>query len=556
MKAVIRYVMGAKRYFPLAPLLLPIVLLSSLSLGQSLLEEDEPPENYKLQIFMEEDEALAKIFAGCDRVESEFLSLTSEGQKYFKELLKRHDIETTFQVYIGKEGDVIDRYAIITEEMGCFHPITWILSTNAEGKILDIAVMIYRESRGHEVGRKRFLKQFEGKSLKDPLSTNKDIIRITGATVSVQAVCRGVKKMLAFIDEFYIKKSPASKTLAQRFTSRETDAAGKTFKHLFTTARVIEGAKAVFAAEVDSERRFFSIADKAFNEMERIERLFRKELKLLNSIAGETVYSCNNEVFDVMERCYQYGVLTEGAFDITVSPLLEKWGVYKGKLKEVREEKLIPILKAVSYKNIKMNDNGKVISFAHKQTKVDLGPVVKGYAVDKALELVRESGITSVCINYGSVTRMLEPPSEKNSWKIGVPHPTKGDSVIGSLSLGNRGVAFAADYSRYSSVQDKIYNHLVDPKSGKPVKGGVLAVTAIANTAEEAGALATSLFVTGIDGIQRHPKIFPDMGWVLLYEKSENNIELLVSPNVSEKFMKGEEKIFKYGKGSGCPFSQ
>ena len=547
--------MGVKRYFPLAPLLLPIVLLSSLSLGQSLLEEDEPPENYKLQIFTEEEEALAKIFAGCDRIESEFLTFTSEGQKYFKELLKRPDIETTFQVYIGKKGNVIDRYAIITEEMGCFHPITWILSADAEGRILDIAVMIYRESRGHEVSRKRFLKQFEGKSIINSFSPNKDIIKITGATVSVQAVCRGVKKMLAFINEFYIKNTPASMTLALRLTSKEKNVIREIPTQVFTTAKIIEGVKAVVAVEVDSERRFFSIADKAFNEIERIERLFRKELKTLNSVAGETAYPCNKEVFEVVKRCYQYGALTGGAFDVTVSPLLEQWGVYKGKSKAVREEKMMSLLKAVSYKNLKIDDDKKVISFAHSQTKVDLGPIVKGYAVDKALELIKIEGISAVCINYGNVTRMLGSPSGKNAWKIGVPHPIKGDSVIGSLSLSDRGVAFAADYSRYSSVQDKIYNHLVDPKLGKPVTGGVLAVTAIANTAEEAGALATSLFITGIDGIQRLPKIFPDMGWVLLYEKAENNIEILVSPNMSEKFMKGEEKIFKYGKGSGCPFS-
>lgn len=112
---------------------------------------------------------------------------------------------------------------------------------------------------------------------------------------------------------------------------------------------------------MDSERRFFSVADKAFNEMERIERLFRNELKVLNNVAGETAYPCNKEVFEVIRRCYQYGVLTEGAFDGTVSPLLEKWGVYKGKLKAVREEKLIPLLKAVSYKNIKIDDDNKVI---------------------------------------------------------------------------------------------------------------------------------------------------------------------------------------------------
>lgn len=194
--------MVIKKHFLLLPLLLVLNLLFTPCSGQSLLEEEEPPENYKFQIFVEEEEALAKVFAGCDKIESEFLTLTSEGREYFKELLKRPDLETTFQVYIGKKGDVISRYAIITEEMGCFHPITWILSTNTEGRILDIAVMVYRESRGHEVSRKRFLKQFGGKSIKDSLSTNKDIIRITGATVSVQAVCRGVRKCLLLFMSF------------------------------------------------------------------------------------------------------------------------------------------------------------------------------------------------------------------------------------------------------------------------------------------------------------------------------------------------------------------
>lgn len=246
-----------KRYFFL--LLLPwnFILFSSISSGQSLLEEGEPPENYQFQVFLEEEGAIAKVFAGCDQVESEILALTPEGLEYFKGILKRPDLEAIFEVFIGKKGPVIDRYAIITEEMGCFHPITWILSTNAEGKILDIAVMIYRESRGQEVSRRRFLKQFEGKSLKDPLSTNKDIIKITGATTSVQAVCRGVKKMLAFIQEFYIKKNHLSGTLAQRLTPEEVHATRATHRQLFTTARVIDGVKAVVAAEADSERQFF-----------------------------------------------------------------------------------------------------------------------------------------------------------------------------------------------------------------------------------------------------------------------------------------------------------
>lgn len=538
-------------------LLLPCGFIFSpcLSSGQSLLEEEEPPENYQFQVFLEEEEALSKVFAGCDRVESEFITLTHEGLEYFKGLLKRPDIETTFQVYTGKKGDVADRYAIITEEMGCFHPITWILSTNTEGKIRDIAVMIYRESRGQEVSRRRFLQQFEGKSLKDPLSTNKDIIRITGATVSVQAVCRGVKKMLAFINEFYIKEKPTSATMARRLTSEEVSAIRSTSKQLFTTARVIEGVKAVVAAEADNEREFFSIANKAFNEMERVERLFRKELQALNRKAGKAVFPTNKEVFEVIKRCYQYGVLTEGAFDVTASPLLEQWGIYRGKRKEVKGDKLRTILPAVSYRNIKIDDHNTAISFSHKQTKVDLGPLVKGYAVDKAMELIQQSGITGVCINYGSVTRMLGPPSGKNAWKVGIPHPEKGDSVIGSLHLVNQGVAFVADYSLYPAIQDKFYTHLINPDEGIPVKNEILAATAVAHTAEEAGVLATVLFIKGPEGMQKFSSVFSHAEWVLLYEKPQSSIEFHPSSGISGKFVKGEEKIFRYGRGAGCPFS-
>ncbi|MEP9410083.1 MAG: FAD:protein FMN transferase [Candidatus Brocadia sp.] len=545
-----------KRYFLLLVSQWSIVLFSSLSPGQALLEEEEPPENYQFQVFLEEEEALSKVFAGCDRVESEFITLTPEGLEYFKGLLKRPDIETTFQVYIGKKGGVADRYAIITEEMGCFHPITWILSTDTEGKIRDIAVMIYRESRGQEVSRRRFLQQFEGKSLKDPLSTNKDIIRITGATVSVQAVCRGVKKMLAFINEFYIKEKPISATLARRLTPEEAGASRSLRKQLFTTARVIEGIKAVLAAEADNEREFFFVANKIFNEMERVERLFKKELQALNSKAGKAVFPVNKEVFDLIKRCYHYGMATEGTFDVTVSPLLEYWGIYRGKRKEaVKEDKLKTILHAASYRNIKTDDRHGAISFSHKQTKVDLGPVVRGYAVDKAMELVQQSGITSVCINYGSVTRMLGPPSGKDFWKVGIPHPEKGDSVIGSLHLVNQGVTFVADYSQYSAVQDKFYTHLINPGEGRPVKNEIIAAMAVAATAEEAGVLATVLFIKGPEGMQKFLPVFSHAEWILLYEKPQSSIEFHQSSGIRGKFVKGEEKIFRYGRGAGCSFS-
>lgn len=200
--------MVTKGYFLLLLLLWSFVLFTDLSSGQSLLEEEEPPENYQLQVFLGEDEALSKVFAWCDRVESEFITLTPEGHEYFKSLLKRPDLETSLQVYIGKKGDVTDRYAIITEEMGC-PPITLIHSTNTEGKILDIAVDDLSGEPWARGQSQEISQQFEGKSLKDPLSTKKILLGSRGLRYLYKPFAGGVKKMLAFINEFYIQKIPS-----------------------------------------------------------------------------------------------------------------------------------------------------------------------------------------------------------------------------------------------------------------------------------------------------------------------------------------------------------
>ncbi len=121
--------------------------------------------------------------------------------------------------------------------------------------------------------------------------------------------------------------------------------------------------------------------------------------------------------------------------------------------------------------------------------------------------------------------------------------------------MANQGVAFVADYSRYPTVQDKSYIHLINPGEGRPVRKEILAATAIAVTAEEAGVLATVLFMKGSEGIQKLLSAFSYAEWLLLSEKPQSSIEIQVSQGIGEKFVKGEEKIFKYGKGSGCPFS-
>lgn len=204
-------------------------------LGQKITIDDvEPPDNYELQVFLEEDEAITSVFKGCDEVLSDYLVLTPREKEVLENRLKSRINEDAFSIFIGKKGGKIHRYAIITDEMGCFHPITFIMSMKPNGKIEKVAVMIYRESRGKEVIRKRFLYQYKGKSLSNPIRINKDIINITGATTSVRGVNRGVRKMRAVLDEFYLQGNRGISPTSYSQTANQV-AKEETQKNLFTS---------------------------------------------------------------------------------------------------------------------------------------------------------------------------------------------------------------------------------------------------------------------------------------------------------------------------------
>jgi Na+-translocating ferredoxin:NAD+ oxidoreductase RnfG subunit len=106
-------------------------------------------------------------------------------------------------IYSGFKQGVPQGRAVITEEIGKFKPITFIVKVSNEGKVEKVEVMVYREAVGSEVRRERFTRQFRGKSGKDPVRINRDILNVTGATMSTQAMAAGVKKVLTLLDEIH-----------------------------------------------------------------------------------------------------------------------------------------------------------------------------------------------------------------------------------------------------------------------------------------------------------------------------------------------------------------
>jgi Na+-translocating ferredoxin:NAD+ oxidoreductase RnfG subunit len=164
-----------------------------------------PQEMMQEDIYLTEDEAARLMFPKSERIGQEIVNLASEQKKVIQERIGWNFPESDFTVYVGKTGSQIDGYAIVQNTIGKHKPITYMVGVDPNGEVLNIEVLIYREARGSEVRTKRFNAQYEGKTVFDPIRMNKDIINISGATMSVRSLSAGVKRTLVMVDELYLK---------------------------------------------------------------------------------------------------------------------------------------------------------------------------------------------------------------------------------------------------------------------------------------------------------------------------------------------------------------
>ncbi len=157
------------------------------------------------EVFLSEDEALKLMFPKSERIRKESLRLTSEKKMQVEERIGWKFPEEVFEVYIGETGTQVDGYALIQNTIGKHKPMTYMVGVDAQGRVSNVELLVFREARGSEVRTKRFNVQYEGKTVADPVRLNKDIINISGATMSVRSFSAGVKRVLVLVDEFYLK---------------------------------------------------------------------------------------------------------------------------------------------------------------------------------------------------------------------------------------------------------------------------------------------------------------------------------------------------------------
>ncbi len=238
-----------------------------------------------------------------------------------------------------------------------------------------------------------------------------------------------------------------------------------------------------------------SAISEAFIEIERIEKLMSAflETSQVYQLNENAEVEADEELKFVIKESIVYSDISEGAFDITVQPILDLYSYSFSELKRPpTDEEIEETLKLVNYNKINIDRNKITLQ---PGMKITLGGIAKGYAIDKAIESLENNGILNALVNVGGDMRAIGMKPGAELWRIALQNPRNKDDFITTIPFTNKAIATSGDYERYYSP-DKKAHHIVNPKTGTSATE-LISVTIIAETALKADSLATSVFVLG-----------------------------------------------------------
>ena len=260
---------------------------------------------------------------------------------------------------------------------------------------------------------------------------------------------------------------------------------------------------------------------KAFEEIQRI------DLKFNSKSEGSLIYNLNSsnekslildeegqEIFSKIREAYE---ISGHKYDITIAPLLELWGfteegMEKAQLKLHTKEKIEYIKRYVDFGKVKFENNK--MSFESPVKEIDTGSFLKGYAIEKAKNLLKKEGIKSAFVTAISSLDSIGGKPEGKPWKIGLQNPEDPSQIIGIVDLKDKAMGISGDYQTYVEIDGKMYHHILDKETGYPVEDKKM-VAVICDNAFDADVYSTTFFLMPIDK-------------VLEYVDNKDGIEVLI----------------------------
>ncbi|MFN4199255.1 MAG: FAD:protein FMN transferase, partial [Flavobacterium sp.] len=239
-------------------------------------------------------------------------------------------------------------------------------------------------------------------------------------------------------------------------------------------------------------------------EVKRIELLISEwksetEVSKVNAQAGINAVKVSKEVFDLVERAIKISKVSNGAFDITFASMEKLWQFDKKEHASLPSPEIVSNnVKNVGHPFIQMDKKNQTIYITNPKTKIGLGGIGQGYIADKISEKLKGMGCTSAIVNVsGDVFAWGRKPDQK-PWQVAITNPMNTSQIIGYFPLENSAVETSGNYEKYFTHNQKRYAHIIDPRTGYPVQD-IVSVSVFARTTELSDALATAVFVLGVD---------------------------------------------------------
>jgi len=304
-------------------------------------------------------------------------------------------------------------------------------------------------------------------------------------------------------------------------------AVGSTPGDLVRLERSFDAMGTTYTVVAYGEDRFAvdSAIEETYEEVRRLDRMLSNyrqdsEWSLVNREASRRPVQVSQELFDLLARCLEYSRQSEGAFDITVGPLMKLWGFYRGEGRVPHRAEIRTALGRIGWRKIELDARARTVRFT-APVEIDPGGIGKGYAVDRMAEILRERGIRSALISAGrsSIYGLGAPPSEPRGWRVTIPDPRRRAGNAAEFYLKNMSMSTSGSSERFFTAGGRTYSHIMDPRSGYPVQGMLLA-SVLAPKTLDSEAWTKPCFVLGREWAARHkPKEFQVF---LCEDRSEN----------------------------------
>lgn len=271
----------------------------------------------------------------------------------------------------------------------------------------------------------------------------------------------------------------------------------------FTRVIKLMGNRFEFAVLNENAVHANSAIDLAIEEVKRIEDLLTtfndtSQTNQINELAGIKPVKVDMEMIELVNRALKISSLTQGAFDITYGSIDKSlWNFDVNMTSLPDSETALKSVHLINFRNVIVNDEESTVMLKHTGMRLGFGGIGKGYAADRAKQVLIGLGIKSGIVNASG--DLITWGTQKNGkpWTIGIADPNQKTKAFSSLNISNLAVATSGNYEKYAIIDGKKYAHTIDPKTGLPVTG-IKSVSIICPSAELADAMATPVMVMGV----------------------------------------------------------